>query len=687
MNPADFLAEVKRRNVYKVAAAYGVVGWLVIQICSTVLPTFHAPEWVLQSVTVLVVLGFPIALVIAWAFELTPHGLKRTEAVDSSAQRPVKSHAWIYVVLIGAAISIALFLLGRYTATNPIRVTRTEINPSPSIPQKSIAVLPFENLSEDKSNAYFASGMQDMILTKLATIGDLKVISRTSTEKYKSKPDDLKVVGRQLGVANILEGSVQKAGEQVLINLQLIDAATDRHLWAEAYQRTLDNIFGVEGEVAQKVADALKATLLPAESARVASVPTKNSLALESYLKANYLFDGLQNSRVSDPVATGQEARDRFKNATEIDPEFALAYAQWSQLESYLHWYGVDNGSDVTETARKMAAKALALQPDLPEGHLAMGYYHYWGHRDYEAGLREFVIAQKAMPNSAEALVAVASVYRRQANWHECIEKMKEAMVLDPRDSRIPREIANTYVALRSYKEAAEFSAQASAVNPEDVEAAEQRALAEIFSGDLPAARKRVAAIPLDKDPQGSVSHLRYRLAMLQRQPDEALAAISRQEWLMTRWEHSVAPANLLRGEALLLKGETVAARTAFLEAERQLKEALQVPEKTADVYSYLGLVQARLGNKDAALEAAHAAVNRLPISRDPIVGAFYLERLTRVEVLIGATDSALKHIEQLMSSATGEVISIATLKRDSAWDPLRSDSRFQALLKKYSEK
>src|SRR5438132_8572123 len=246
MNARNFLAELKRRNVYKVAVAYAVVGWLVIQVSSTVLPTFHAPEWVVQTLVVLVAIGFPFALVIAWAFELTPEGLKRAEDVDPVTEKRRKSHAWIYVVAVGAVLSIGLFLLGRYTGRNIVSAARTEAATGSSIPQKSIAVLPFENLSDDKNTAYFADGIQDEILTKLASIADLKVISRTSTAKYKSKPEDLKTVSQQLGVANVLEGSVQKAAGEVRVNVQLIDARADSHLWAKSYDREMKEVFHVD---------------------------------------------------------------------------------------------------------------------------------------------------------------------------------------------------------------------------------------------------------------------------------------------------------------------------------------------------------------------------------------------------------------------------------------------------------
>src|SRR3954471_2186333 len=262
MSNRSFFAELKRRNVYKVAVAYAVVGWLVVQVSSTVLPTFHAPEWVVQTLLVLVALGFPIALLIAWAFELTPEGVKRTEDVGVTVEKRRNAHAWIYVVVVGVALSIGLFLLGRYSGkNNPGTATG-----SSSVPQKSIAVLPFENLSDDKGAAYFADGIQDEILTKLASIADLKVISRTSTAKYKSKPEDLKTVSQQLGVATILEGTVQKAADKVRVNVQLIDARADSHLWAKSYDREIKDVFAVESEVAQEIADSLQAKLSPTEA-------------------------------------------------------------------------------------------------------------------------------------------------------------------------------------------------------------------------------------------------------------------------------------------------------------------------------------------------------------------------------------------------------------------------------------
>ena len=237
----NFFAELKRRNVYKVAVAYAIVGWLLIQVATQVFPFLEIPNWIVRLVIVLVAVGFPIALVIAWAFELTPEGIKRTEDVDIPAGRGSRKHTWIYVVLIGAGFSIGLFFAGRYTARNSGGAARTEL------PAKSIAVLPFDNLSRDPDNAYFAEGVQDEILTRLAKVADLKVISRTSTQRFKTAPDNLPQIAKQLGVMHILEGSVQKANDQVRVNVQLINALTDAHLWADTYDRKLIDIFSVEG--------------------------------------------------------------------------------------------------------------------------------------------------------------------------------------------------------------------------------------------------------------------------------------------------------------------------------------------------------------------------------------------------------------------------------------------------------
>src|SRR6266513_2216902 len=280
----NFFAELKRRNVYKVAVAYAVVGWVIAQIATQIFPFLEIPNWVVRLVIVLIAIGFPIALVIAWAFEATPEGIKRTEDVDLVATtRQPRKHTWIFVVIVGATLSVGLFFIGRYTGRNT--ATTSELS------AKSIAVLPFDNLSRDPDNAFFAEGVQDEILTRLAKVADLKVIARTSTQRFKSTPSDLREIAKQLGVMNILEGSVQKANDQVRVNVQLINALTDAHLWADTYDRKLIDIFSVESEIAKTVADVLQAKLTGSEQHVIAARPTENTEAHQLYLKGRFFWN------------------------------------------------------------------------------------------------------------------------------------------------------------------------------------------------------------------------------------------------------------------------------------------------------------------------------------------------------------------------------------------------------------
>src|SRR5437764_13685929 len=392
----SFFAELSRRNVYKVVVAYAIVGWLVVQISSTVLPTFHAPEWVVQTLVVLVALGFPIAVVIAWAFELTPEGLKRTEDVDRATEKRGKSHAWIYVVAIGAAISIALFLLGRYTATNTGSAARTEAVTGSSIPQKSIAVLPFDNLSRDPDNSFFAEGVQDEILTRLAKVADLKVIARTSTQKFKSAPTDLREVAKQLDVANILEGSVQKVNDQVRVNVQLINALTNAHLWAEIYDRKLSDIFAVQSDIAKTVADTLQAKLTGSEKQMIAAQPTTDTAAYELYHKGRSLWERRSGDNIPKAIAF-------FEQAIARDPNYALAYAGLSNAYILLPFFAGADRREAYSKAKEAALQALRLDLNLAEAHLALGKVLFFSEIDLAGAVREYKRAIELKPNDADA--------------------------------------------------------------------------------------------------------------------------------------------------------------------------------------------------------------------------------------------------------------------------------------------
>ncbi|MEO8044523.1 MAG: tetratricopeptide repeat protein [Spartobacteria bacterium] len=683
MNPLNFFAELKRRNVYKVAVAYAVVAWLLAQVATQVFPFFGIPNWTVRFAVLLLLLGFPVALILSWAFEITPEGIKRSDEVapnESIRRQTGRKIIGITIVLALVAVGLFGFRLLQPKAGEAGR-------PGPdatgsSIPEKSVAVLPFENLSENKDNAYFVDGMQDEILTRLAKISALKVISRTSTMRYASHPDDVRKIAHQLGVASVLEGSVQRVGDAVRINVQLIDAGKDRHLWAETYDRDVKDIFSVESEVAQAVADALQAQLLPAESARIATVPTKNPQAYDRFLEAEYFLKQIYWTNTKDPGAVARKAEGLYQSAIAADPLFALAYAQLSYLKATTYWFGIDPSAPAIAAARTAAEHALTLQPDLPEAHLAMGYVHYWGHRDYDAALAEFARARASLPNDANVLKAIARVHRRQGNLLQAIPEFEQATTLDPRDTDLAREIGVTLACLRRYAKADAAFARSIALAPDNAYAYVYRAGASQLSGDFAAASKVLAAVPAELDPQGAVSLQRFYLAMAMRQPDAAIAVLTKAPaWLNDGTDGLMMPAALWRGQALAQKGDTGMAEAAFHEAQQALEEKLREAREPAGIESYLALAYAGLGQKEKALQAARRATDLLPMSQDVLGGGWYLFQLAQVEAQFGEIAGAIDHIEQLLAAPAGFYISVASLRTDPSWDTLRQDARFQGLL------
>jgi len=360
VNPKNFFSELKRRNVYKVAIAYAVVAWLLMQIATQVFPFLEIPNWAIRLVIMLIVIGFPIALVIAWAFELTPEGVKRTEVADAAHERS-RGGVWIYVAVIGAALSVGLFVLGRYTVqrtTNPVI--------QQSVPEKSLAVLPFANLSGNPENAYFAAGIQDEIITRLAKIAQLKVVSCLSTQRFKSAPDDLPAIAAQLGVANVLQGSVQRSADEVRVNVQLVKAQTDTHLWADTFDRKLTDVFQIESDIAKTIAEKLQAKLTGSEERAISAKPTADLEAHELYLKGRYLW----NRRTCENL---KKALGYFQQAAEKDPSYALAYTGISDSCALIPVYGAGAPQDYYPRAKAAAQKALELDDLLGEAHTSLG--------------------------------------------------------------------------------------------------------------------------------------------------------------------------------------------------------------------------------------------------------------------------------------------------------------------------
>ena len=457
----SLFAELKRRNVYKVAITYAVVAWLLIQAASILLPTFEAPAWVMKAFVALIAAGFPIALILAWAFEATPEGIKRTEDVDRfdsrshhggqaeqvlPAGRVSKNRTWIYVTVIGAALSVGLFLIGRYTATS--REDQRPAAMAGSLPEKSIAVLPFENLSEEKGNAFFAEGVQDEILTRLAKVADLKVISRTSTQRFKSVPENLPQIAKQLGVVHILEGSVQKVADQVRVNVQLINALTDAHLWAETYDRKLTDIFAVQSDIAKTVAETLQAKLSGSEKIAMSKKPTTNPEAYELYLQGRFFW----NKRTGPDLL---KSIDYFNQAIAKDPNYALAYAGLAQSWIVLPAYNGGAPADCGPRAEAAARKALAIDNASSEALAVLASFKAIYKFDFSGAAAEFERVIQLNPNDATThhWLAIDALANLGQGARE-IAEMKRALELDPLSLIINSNLALAYIHSRRFDEA-----------------------------------------------------------------------------------------------------------------------------------------------------------------------------------------------------------------------------------------
>ncbi len=444
MNLRNFFAELKRRHVYKVAIAYGVVAWLLMQVASQIFPFFEIPNWAVRLVVLLLIIGFPVALILAWAFELTPEGIKRAEDVDltkSTTRRT--SHKLLWMTAVVAILAAALFVGGRLNLFQSKPRTTTGI-----VSDKSIAVLPFDNLSRDPDNAYFAEGIQDEILTRLAKIADLKVISRTSTQHFKSSPDNLPQIAKQLGVANILEGSVQKASDQVRVNVQLINAASDAHLWAETYDRKLTDIFGVESDIAKTIADALQARLTGSEKTAIAKRPTANSEAYELYLKGRFFW----NKRTGPDL---RKAIGYFDQAISKDPSYALAYAGLADSYLLLPAFGAASPQDSIPQAKAAAKHALELDDSLAEAHASSGRILSGYDFAFDQSIKEFERAIQLNPNYAMAHHWISSgPLSALARFDRAIAEGRRAVELDPLSLVDNVDLGWVYFAARRYDEA-----------------------------------------------------------------------------------------------------------------------------------------------------------------------------------------------------------------------------------------
>jgi TolB-like protein/Tfp pilus assembly protein PilF len=668
---SGFFEELKRRKVYRVAIAYIVASWALAQGLAQVLPVFEISNSVIRVVIALLLIGFPLALVLAWVFDITPSGIRRTPS--AATQVAPTTHRRRNLVMLAAAgvlisAAVGFFVLPRAAAHKV---------------DKSIAVLPFENLSDEKENAYFADGVQDDILTNLSKIGDLKVISRTSVMPYRGAKQSVREIGKALGVSTILEGSVRRSGNRVRVNVQLIDANNDEHIWASDYDRDLNDVFAIQTDLAQKIANELQAKLSPSEKALLENKPTQNNDAYLALIQARNLFAPEDFDKL-------KQAEKLYDRALELDPNFAMAAACYSQMEAWIYrnW---DKSPGRMEKGRTLVQRALQLQPDLPEAHLALGYWYYYGDLDFDSALKEFEIARGGLPNDAGAYLAIGAIQRRQGKWDESNASLEKAVTLNPKDTWSMQNLGINYQMQRNFDAANKVFDRALAVDPgafgiKELEA--KGAIAE--KGDFSLAEKfldQAQTSPnLGADLKNQLAQGRVQMLIMLRKFDEAATAAAKvPDDVLTRYPNALCGKYITIGEAKKRSGDEAGARQIFNNAKRLAEDDIKQRPNDASAHANLAGALAWLGQKDAALVEIKRAQELLPETKDAFDGPQITEALAEIHAIFGDAGEAITILEGLLQRPSQ--ITVPVLKLNPIWDPIRSDPKFQGLLDKYGAK
>ena len=658
-----FFEELQRRKVYRVAIGYIVASWALAQGLAQVLPVFDISNSVIRVVIALLLIGFPVALVLAWVFDATSQGIMVTPALGAHRRRNL-----ILLIAAGVIISTSAgFLLLP-------RAVRQKVD-------KSVAVLPFQNLSSDPENAYFADGIQEEVLTRLAKIADLKVISRASTQQYQSQPGDLAAIAKQLGVANILEGTVQKAGNQVRVNVRLVNVQTGSQLWAETYDRKLSDIFAVESEIAKGIAESLQATLTGREEQALAASPTNNPEAYDAYLRG---LDFESRSNYSSDALF--KAIDFYDLAVRLDPNFALAWARLSGAHALLYF----NRGEATAARRDAAKEALdqaqKLQPNSPETLLFLGYYQYWVLRDYGLAKGTFERVSKMLPGNSEVSYALGAIARREGHWAESLAYWERGLALDPRNTALLTEVAFTYAALRQFPTAIKLYDRALDILPNELYLIASKASIYQAEGNLEEAAKLLVQVNAQTNSDMAV---RVKLAQLRLERKQAEAARFVQPRQGRLYFASAMDKGIKQGGIALIQreaGDTASAKAAAEEARSALEPISKEQPDNAFAAAALAVIYAMLGEKDSALKEAQRSIKLVPSSKDRLSGPGFEENLALVEMIIGENSRAISNLTRLLQTPYGgwlyspAPITPALLRLDPLWDPLRSDPAFQKL-------
>jgi TolB-like protein/Flp pilus assembly protein TadD len=664
---SSFFAELRRRNVYKVAVAYAVVAWLLIQAASILFPTFEAPGWVMKVFVIAIAAGFPIALVVAWAFELTPEGIKRTEDVTETSPKRPAGRAWIFIIAVAGVLSIGLFFLARYTVRmSSVSPEIARVGDAPLA--KSIAVLPFASLSEDKANAYFADGIQDEILTRLSKIAELKVISRTSTQQFQSKPGNVAEIAKQLGVAHILEGSVQKSGDSVRVNVQLIKAEGDSHLWAETYDRKLTDVFAVETEVAQRIASSLEAKLTGREKEAISYVGTKIPAAYDAYLRGIAL-------RNSQSRQDQERVIQYCRQAVALDPNFAAAWVEIAFAEGW-RYQGVQSDAR-KELVREAAENALRLDPAHGDGHAAMGMYIYYCLQDYDRALVELGKAREQAPNQPFTIQAIGLVKRRQGKLEESLELILQAAQIDPLNQDIWMNLAWSYRGMRRFADTHAMIDRALAIAPNDQTIIGRKVETCLAEGDLATASHLLES--LNPRLTDEVYFDVINLMIFQRKSEDAIAKVTAD---LGREESPpailVAYAHEVLGALHVVVGRKDQAQPFLLQAEEELLAIKNQGSFSPEARATLLEIHALLGRREEVERDAteHIAAQAKDRWKGPLAEA----DVARAYSLLGDRDRALSILQRLLVQPSVDSLTPALLRLDPVWDQIRDDPRFQKL-------
>ena len=682
------IVEIHRHSLWQIVGIYLGGAWLAYEIIQGITEGRGLPEWLPALALVLLVIGLPFVVATAFVHEeaapalaepVTPEAEAAAIQAQAEARKEVIGRRRLLTWRnAGLSFLVALAVWG-VVATGWLlfgeRATPEEIDA-----RKSIAVLPLENLSREEATEPFTDGIHDDILTHLSRIADLKVISRTSVVEYRDTRKNLRQIADELGVATILEGGVQRSGNRVRINVQLIDAETDEHLWAETYEEdlTAESVFAIQTAIARRIASALEAQLTPEESERIAARPTDNLEAYDYYLRGNHYF------RRSYEEEDYRIAVRMFERAVELDPEFAVAWATLSAAHSGMYWERFDRIEDRLLQAERAVQEAFRLSPDLPEAHLALGYFYYWGHLDYGRALEEFEKALLGLPGSSPLFGGIGAVQRRQGRWEEAAANFIRAAELDPRNSREPHEVGGTYMAMRRYAEAMQYMDRAIALRPDWGHMYVDKALCHLlWRGDVDQAAQSLREIVRLNQFSANLftrrSNVRIPFELFFEEYRDRLDRV-----VVSDFGADTLYYYFFKAEYLAFEGDDRAAQI-YYDSARAVLESLSIARPDdPQIHTRLGRAYAGSGRRDEAMRAGRRAVELLPVTREALIGPYYVLNLAEISVIVGDYDTAIEALEQALSVPS--FISVPLLRVDPLYDPLRDNPRFQALLAKYDQ-